>query len=72
MKICQAPYGHAYLEGIIVVDPKEYSIARKILGYHHKGYAMRAIARELNGITVLLNPSLNTIKKKVQSHHPIF
>lgn len=47
-KIGQAPYGFAYLEGKLVVDPKEHLIVRKIISFHHKGYSMRAISRELN------------------------
>lgn len=42
------PYGQAYLDGQLLVDPKEQMIVRKILKLHHSGLSGNAIARELN------------------------
>ncbi len=43
------PYGFAYLDGKLVIDPKEHLVVRKIIKLHQKGRSMRAIAIELNG-----------------------
>ncbi len=45
----QAPYGFAYLDNKLVIDPKEHLIVREILNLHKKGHSLRAIAEELNG-----------------------
>jgi len=42
------PYGYAYLDGQLLVDPKEQIIVRKILKLHQSGLSGNAIARELN------------------------
>jgi hypothetical protein len=43
-----APYGFAYLDGQLVIDPKEHIIVRKILKLRQHGLSYRAIANELN------------------------
>ncbi len=42
------PYGHAYLDGKLLLDPKEQIIVRKILKLHQSGLSGNAIAKELN------------------------
>jgi site-specific DNA recombinase len=42
------PYGYAYLDGQLLIDPKEQIIVRKILKLHQSGVSGNAIARELN------------------------
>jgi len=42
------PYGYAYLDGQLLVDPKEQTIVRKIMKLHHSGLSGNAIAKELN------------------------
>jgi hypothetical protein len=42
------PFGYAYLDGQLLVDPKEQMIVRKIIKLHHSGLSGNAIARELN------------------------
>lgn len=42
------PYGYAYLDGQLLVDPKEQIIVRKILKFHQSGMSGNAIASELN------------------------
>lgn len=42
------PFGHAYLDGKLIVDPKEQLIIRKILKLRQSGISLRAIADELN------------------------
>lgn len=42
------PYGYAYLDGQLLLDPKEQIIVRKILKLHHSGLSGNAITRELN------------------------
>ncbi|MFN7455475.1 MAG: recombinase family protein [Pseudobdellovibrionaceae bacterium] len=42
------PYGYAYLDGQLLIDPKEQIIVRKILKLHKTGLSGNAIARELN------------------------
>lgn len=42
------PFGHAYLDGKLIVDPKEQLIIRKILKLRQSGMSLRAIADELN------------------------
>lgn len=47
------PYGYAYLDGQLLVDPKEQIIVRKILKLHQSGLSGNAIARELNNQKIL-------------------
>jgi hypothetical protein len=47
-RVGHTPYGHAYLDGQLLVDPKEQIIVRKILKRHQSGLSGNAIARELN------------------------
>jgi hypothetical protein len=42
------PYGYAYLDGKLLIDPKEQIIVRKILKLHQAGLSGNAITRELN------------------------
>lgn len=42
------PFGHAYLDGKLIVDPKEQLIIRKIVKLRQSGMSLRAIADELN------------------------
>lgn len=42
------PYGYAYLDGQLIVDPKEQIIVRKIMKLHQSGLSGNAIAKELN------------------------
>lgn len=42
------PYGYAYLDGQLIIDPKEQIIVRKILKLHQSGLSGNAIAKELN------------------------
>lgn len=42
------PYGYAYLDGQLLIDPKEQMIVRKILKLHQSGLSGNAIANELN------------------------
>jgi len=41
-------YGYAYLDGQLLLDPKEQIIVRKILKLHQSGMSGNAIANELN------------------------
>lgn len=49
MKSGTIPYGFAYLEGRLVVDPHEYKNVLEIAGLRKRGDTFRAIARALNG-----------------------
>lgn len=42
------PYGYAYLDGQLLIDPKEQIIVRKILKFNQSGLSGNAIARKLN------------------------
>jgi hypothetical protein len=42
------PYGFAYLDGQLVIDPKEHLIVRKIIKLHQSGKSNQSIANELN------------------------
>ncbi len=43
------PYGYDWVDGVLVMDPKEYRVVQKILKLWGDGQSARAIARELNG-----------------------
>ncbi|MGE3759131.1 MAG: recombinase family protein [Pseudobdellovibrionaceae bacterium] len=43
------PYGYDWLDGQLVVDPKEYRVVQKILSLWRKGQSPRSIAKYLNG-----------------------
>lgn len=47
-KAGQPPYGFVYLDGKLVIDPKEHLVVRKIMSLWHRGKTLRAIALELN------------------------
>ena len=42
------PYGFAYLDGQLVIDPKEHLVVRRIMKLHQSGKSGQAIADELN------------------------
>jgi DNA invertase Pin-like site-specific DNA recombinase len=42
------PFGYAYLNGKLIVDPKEQVAIRKIIKLRQSGMSLRAIADELN------------------------
>ena len=42
------PHGYAYLDGQLIIDPKEQIIVRKIMKLHQSGLSGNAIAKELN------------------------
>jgi lambda repressor-like predicted transcriptional regulator len=42
------PFGYAYLDGKLIVDPKEKVTIRKIIKLRQSGMSLRAIADELN------------------------
>ncbi len=44
----QAPYGFTYLDGQLVIDPKEHLICRKIFQLQQSGKSNQHIADELN------------------------
>ncbi|MBL7671785.1 MAG: recombinase family protein [Bdellovibrionaceae bacterium] len=46
------PYGYAYLDGQLLIDPREQIIVRKILKLHQSGMSGNAIAAELNRQTI--------------------
>jgi len=46
-------YGYAYLDGQLLIDPKEQIIVRKILKLHQSGMSGNAIAKELNNQKIL-------------------
>jgi hypothetical protein len=42
------PFGYAYLDGKLIVDPKEQLTIRKIIKLRQSGMSLRAIVEELN------------------------
>lgn len=46
------PYGYAYLDGQLLIDPKEQIIVRKILKLNHSGLSGNAITKELNRLKI--------------------
>lgn len=42
------PYGYAYLDGQLLIDPKEQIIIRKIMKLHQSALSGNAITKELN------------------------
>ena len=42
------PYGYDWIDGVLVMDPKEYRVVQKILSLWRDGQSARAISRELN------------------------
>ncbi|NUN06639.1 MAG: recombinase family protein, partial [Bdellovibrio sp.] len=42
------PYGYAYLDGQLIIDPKEQIIVRKIMKLHQSGLSGNAITKELS------------------------
>jgi len=42
------PYGYAWLEGKLVMDPREYKVVLKIMNLWQSGKSLTAIARHLN------------------------
>ena len=48
MRSGTTPYGHTYLEGKLVKDPREYRNVQKIYLLWQKGESFRSIAKRLN------------------------
>ena len=46
------PYGYAWLEGKLVVEPREYKIILEIMKLWHSGQSLTSIATYLNGQSV--------------------
>ncbi len=44
----QVPYGYNILDGVVIVDPREIKIVRKILIHHQNGTSFNAISKWLN------------------------
>jgi hypothetical protein len=63
-KVGQPPYGFTYLDGKLVLDPKEHLIVRKIMSLWHRGMSMRAIALELTAKKI-------TNRKGTKWHHGV-
>lgn len=66
------PYGYAYLEGKLVVDPKEYKIVLEIYHQWQKRKSYRAISRYLNEQQITTragNKWTNEIIKRIIDRH---
>ncbi len=63
-KAGQPPYGFVYLDGKLVIDPKEHLVVRKIMSLWQEGHSMRAIALELNAKKI-------TNRKGTKWHHGV-
>lgn len=71
------PYGYAYLDGQLLIDPKEQIIVRKILKLHQSGISSNAIAKELNSQKIPSRPgktwlpcAVRRIIKQNKQNHP--
>jgi len=60
-------FGYAYLDGQLVIDPKEQIALRKILKLHHSGKSNQAIADELNRQKVRTRSSKPWIRSVIRS-----
>jgi DNA invertase Pin-like site-specific DNA recombinase len=66
------PYGYAYLEGKLLVDPNEYKIVLDIYRQWQKAQSYRAIARYLNGKSITTRAGkewTNEIIKRIIDRH---
>jgi hypothetical protein len=66
------PYGYAYLEGKLVVDPKEYKVVLEIYRQWQKRKNYRAIARYLNDQQIITRAGkkwTNEIIKRIIDRH---
>ena len=69
------PFGYDWLDGKLVIDPKEYRVVQKILQLWRKGQSARVIAERLNQQQILtrmgkrwFHSSVNAvIKRHLQS-----
>lgn len=61
------PYGHAYLDGQLVIDPKEQIALRKILKLHQEGKSNQAIADALNNKKIPTRSGKPWIRSVVRS-----
>ena len=48
MRAGTIPFGYCYLEGKLVVDPREYKVVLEMFRLWRSGLSLRAIARSLN------------------------
>lgn len=61
------PYGYAYLDGKLLIDPKEQITVRKILKLRHEGKTFQAIADELNRHKIPTRSGKPWIKSVIRS-----
>ncbi|WP_142409960.1 recombinase family protein [Bacteriovorax stolpii] len=61
------PYGYAYLDGKLLIDPKEQIVLRKILKLRQAGQTFQAIADELNHHKTLTRSGKPWIKSVIRS-----
>lgn len=66
------PYGFAYLEGKLLMDPKEYKVVLEIYRQWQKAQSYRAVARYLNGKKITTRAGkewTNEIIKRIIDRH---
>jgi hypothetical protein len=61
------PFGYAYLDGKLLIDPKEQIALRKIQTFHEKGKSYQAIADELNNKKIPTRSGKPWIRSVVRS-----
>ena len=61
------PFGYAYLDGKLLMDPKEQIALRKIQTLHEKGKSYQAIADELNNQNIPTRSGKPWIRSVVRS-----
>ena len=61
------PYGYAYLDGKLLIDPKEQVVVRKILKFRQDGQTFQAIADELNRHKIPTRSGKPWIKSVIRS-----
>lgn len=61
------PYGYAYLDGQLLVDPKEQIVIRKILKLRQDSQTFQAIADELNRHKIPTRSGKPWIKSVIRS-----
>ncbi len=61
------PFGYAYLDGKLLIDPKEQIALRKIVKLHHAGKSNQAIADELNNKNIPTRSGKPWIRSVVRS-----
>ncbi len=55
----QTPYGYAYLDGKLIIDPKEYLIVLKVMKLYKSGKSSQSIAENLNDQKILSRRGLS-------------